>query len=139
MQKIVIDTNVIVSALIQRGYPFLIVDAIFDNINIQVCISEELFQEYYDVLNRKKFAKFPDFLMRAQTLLADIELRAVKFTPTAEVMIIKDDDDNMLLELAEVSDAAYLITGNSNDFTITAYKNTKIVSPKEFWEIYTLS
>ena len=47
MQKIVIDTNVIVSALIQKNYPFLIIDELFFENKIQLCISEELMQEYF--------------------------------------------------------------------------------------------
>lgn len=30
--------------------------------------------------------------------------------------------------------AYFIITGNTNDFTFPAYKQTKIVSPKEYWE-----
>ena len=42
MQKIIIDTNVFVSALIQRSYPHHIVIDVFSNDKIQLCISEEL-------------------------------------------------------------------------------------------------
>jgi putative PIN family toxin of toxin-antitoxin system len=58
MQKIIIDTNVLVSALIQRNYPFYIVDNLFSNKEIQLCISDELFEEYYAVLNRENFLGF---------------------------------------------------------------------------------
>ena len=42
MQKIIIDTNVLVSALIQRNYPFYIVDSIFSNNDLVLCISASL-------------------------------------------------------------------------------------------------
>ncbi len=32
------------------------------------------------------------------------------------------------------TNAEYLITGNSNDFTMRIYKGTRIISPKEYWE-----
>ncbi len=48
--------------------------------------------------------------------------------------LISDVDDNMILELADESFADYIITGNSNDFTFANYKETKIVTPKVFWE-----
>ncbi|HYG37235.1 MAG TPA: putative toxin-antitoxin system toxin component, PIN family [Cytophagales bacterium] len=133
MQKIIIDTNVLVSALIQRSYPFHIMAELFSNDSIELCISEELFKEYFDVLNRKKFAKFADFTANAQTLLVDIEKRSVKYFPTIKLEVIKDFDDNKLLELAETCKAHFLITGNTKDFTMEAYKETKIVSPKEYW------
>lgn len=74
--RIILDTNVLVSALIQRNYPFFIVDSILADTNIQLCISPKLFAEYLDVLNRDKFSRFPDFHTRAQALLADIEGRS---------------------------------------------------------------
>ncbi len=66
MQRIVIDTNVIVSSLIQRGYPNLIINDLFIDQKFQLCISEELLAEYYEVLARPKFSKFPDFFIRAE-------------------------------------------------------------------------
>ena len=45
MEKVVIDTNVIVSALIQRGYPNLIINELFIENRIQLCISEQLMAE----------------------------------------------------------------------------------------------
>ncbi|MBO0932424.1 putative toxin-antitoxin system toxin component, PIN family [Fibrella aquatilis] len=136
--RLILDTNVLVSATIQRSYPYFIVDRVLTDPELVICISEQLFAEYVDVLNREKFAKFMDFHSRAQTLLSDIETYGVKFTPTTKVDIIKDEPDNRLLELAETCGADYLITGNTNDFTIAEYKGTKIVSPKEFFEIVNL-
>jgi putative PIN family toxin of toxin-antitoxin system len=136
MQKIVVDTNVLVSALIQRSYPYHIVQELFSNDYIQLCLSDELFAEYYNVLNRKKFSKFPDFISNAQALLIDIEKRATKYYPTIRLKIISDSDDNKLLELAETCNANFLITGNTNDFTMNEYKGTKILCPKDYWTDY---
>ncbi len=58
MQKIVIDTNVFVSSIIQRGYPYLIVNELFIEGKITLCISDEVLKEYYDVLKRRKFEKY---------------------------------------------------------------------------------
>jgi hypothetical protein len=44
----------------------------------------------------------------------------------------------MILELADECNADFIITGNSNDFAFSQYKNTQIVSPKEFWNFYIL-
>ncbi len=61
MQKVVIDTNVIVSSLIQKNYPYLIIHDFFLEDKFQLCISNELLTEYYEVLARPKFSKFQDF------------------------------------------------------------------------------
>ncbi len=136
MQKIVIDTNVIVSALIQRSYPNRIINDLFIENKFQLCISEELIAEYYEVLARPKFAKFQDFFARAKTLLVVIEAKATMFRPKIKLDLITDSDDNMILELADECEADFIITGNTTDFTFPTYKQTKIVSPKEYWENY---
>jgi len=134
MQKIVIDTNVIVSSLIQRSYPYKIIYELFIDDRFLLCVSEELMKEYYEVLSRPKFAKFPDFFGKAENLLADIEAKAQKFVPSTKVDLISDKGDNMILELADECRADFIVMGNTNDFTFSEYKQTKIVSPKEYWE-----
>ncbi len=134
MQKIVVDTNVIVSSLIQRSYPYKIIYELFVDDKFLLCVSEELISEYYEVLSRPKFIRFPDFFGKAESLLADIATKAQKFVPKTKLDLISDKDDNMILELADECLADFIITGNTNDFTFPAYKQTKIVSPKEYWE-----
>ncbi|SHM15175.1 putative toxin-antitoxin system toxin component, PIN family [Mucilaginibacter sp. OK098] len=85
MQKIILDTNVLVSSLIQRSYPFLIVNELFTRNNLELCVSDALMSEYYEVLKRRKFSKYPDFILRAETLLADIERKAV-FPPNSNTL-----------------------------------------------------
>lgn len=136
MQKVIIDTNVLISALIQRNYPnFILYNCVFEN-SVEVCISDELFMEYFEVLNRPKFYKYPDFISRAESVLAQLEARASKFYPTNRFDIIADNPDNRLLELAVESKADFIITGNTTDFTMTEFLGTRIVSPKEYWDLY---
>jgi putative PIN family toxin of toxin-antitoxin system len=136
MQKIIIDTNVIVSSLIQRSYPYRIIYHHFIEDKFILCVSDDLISEYHEVLKRPKFAGFPDFVGKARSLLADIESKALKFSPTLKIEIISDKTDNMILELADECDADYIITGNTNDFIIANYKRTKIISPREYWESF---
>lgn len=136
MQKVVLDTNVLVSSLIQRSYPYFIVYELVFGKEIQVCISEDLVNEYYEVLNRSKFSKYPDFLNKAETLLAMIEMTAVEFHPKTKLNILSDKSDNKLLELISECGADFLVTGNRNDFTMKKFKKTKIVTPKEYWDSY---
>jgi len=75
-------------------------------------------------------------VFRSEALLADIERKAMLFNPKITLCIISDLADNRLLELADESGADFLITGNTNDFTITNYKKTRIVTPKEYCQAY---
>jgi putative PIN family toxin of toxin-antitoxin system len=136
MQKIILDTNVVVSALIQKSFPYLILHDMYIDRKIQLCVSEDLLLEYSNVLKREKFSRFPDFITMANWVLRDIHEHAVMFQPKERLTVIADEDDNRLLELAIASSADYLVTGNHNDFTMTVFGKTKIVSPKEYWEIY---
>jgi len=133
MQKVVIDTNVIISSLIQKSFPYKIVNELFIENKITLCVSETLMKEYYDVLRRPKFASYHDFRVRAESLLTDIEAKAIMYFPQISVDLLSDKDDNMILELADICLADYIITGNTSDFTISTYKQTQIVTPKEYW------
>jgi len=134
MQKIIIDTNVLVSALIQRSYPNFIVNyCVLENL-VELCISGELIEEYLDVLHRPKFSRYPDFVNKAEFVLAQIESKATNFFPKERFEIIDDKNDNRLLELASEANADFIITGNTNDFTMSYFKGTRIVSPKDYWD-----
>ena len=136
MQKIILDTNIIVSSLIQRNYPYHIVFDLFINDKISVCVSPSLMMEYYNVLERPKFAQFQDFSVKANVVLNNIELKAIYYQPLIDLNLISDKDDNKILELADVCMADFIITGNTNDFTFPNYKKTKIVTPRDYWEKY---
>ena len=133
MQKLVIDTNVVVSSLIQKSFPYKIINELFIENRVLLCISEQLMTEYYEVLQRPKFAIYCDFVARAESLLADIEAKSVMYFPEVILDLLSDKDDNMILELADECSADYIITGNTTDFTFKTYKNTQIVTPKEYW------
>jgi hypothetical protein len=135
MQKLILDTNVIISSLIQKNYPYLIVEHCIENY-ATFCLSYPILNEYIEVLNRPKFAKFSDFKTNADFLVARLNEMAEVFEPSITLDIIKDEPDNRLLELAKVSKADFIITGNTNDFTMDNFGKTKIVSPKEYWEEY---
>ena len=92
--------------------------------------------EYYAVLERSKFMQFPDFVIKARNVLANIEIKAVQYKPRIILNLISDKDDNKILELADECTADFIITGNMNDFTFPQYKNTRIVTPKVYWENY---
>jgi len=134
VQKIILDTNIIVSALIQKSYPhYIVYEYVFEE-QVQLCLSNALWDEYCDVLAREKFSKIPSFKSNSDIVLNRLMKTAMFYEPKARLNIIKDGDDNKLLELADESNADFLITGNHLDFHITHYNNTQILSPRDFWE-----
>ena len=98
MQRIIIDTNVLISALIQKSYPnFILFHCVLEN-RFEVCISDELLEEYLEVINRPKFSKYPDSLIKAELVISQIESIASKYYPRDRFETIADKADNRLLE-----------------------------------------
>jgi len=135
MYKVILDTNIVVSALIQKSYPYYIVFEYVLHGKVQLCLSEALLREYCDVLSRPKFSRISNFEQNAGIVLNRFTKSALFYHPQIRLDILKDKSDNKLLELADVSHANFLITGNSTDFTITQYNHTQILSPRSFWEM----
>jgi len=134
LQKIILDTNIIVSAIIQKSYPhYIVYDHVLEE-RVQLCLSKALWDEYCEVLARSKFTKIPYFKSNSDIVLNRMMKIAVFYSPNICLDIINDSDDNRLLELADETNADFLITGNYLDFNMTHYKKTRIVSPRNFWE-----
>ena len=134
MQKIILDTNVIVSALISNSVPTMILYQLVLPGKVEICLSEKIFQEYVNVLNRDKFARFANFKSMADVVLNKLLEISVFFSHDRIVNLLKDSSDNKFLELAAVSSADYLITGNTLDFNITEFEYTRILNPREYWD-----
>lgn len=118
MQKVIIDTNVIVSALISKSIPSRILFDIVFNKLVLTCLSSEVFEEYVEVLDREKFSKFHNFKSNAIIVLSVMKEIAIFFEPGFVINLLSDKKDNMFFELAEVSNADFLITGNTKDFNL---------------------
>lgn len=132
---IVIDTNVFISSIIgQFGYSYKIFKELVLTLEVRLCLSAEVFAEYYEVANRQRFAKYEKFYEKANNLLERINKNAIWFEPKEEIKILPDEDDDKFLELAVEANAGYIVTGNTNDFTITVFRDTKIYTPKQFYE-----
>jgi uncharacterized protein len=136
MQKLILDTNVIVSALISNAIPTKILFEIVLTQKVEVCLSDEIFAEYVEVLNRKKFAQYAEFKVRADIVLSKIREISKFYKSDRKIEILSDESDNKFLELAAISSADYLITGNTLDFRITEFEYTRILSPKAYWNLF---
>jgi putative PIN family toxin of toxin-antitoxin system len=132
MQKVILDTNVVVSALIQKNYPYIIEHCIDGN--AVICLSDSLLQEYIEVFNRPKFSRFTDFKANADFMITRLSEIAQMYETKIKENLIEDDADNRLLELAHSCQADFIITGNTKDFNMNYYGDTKIVQPRDYWE-----
>ena len=136
MQKLILDTNVIVSALISSSIPSKILYELVLTEKVEICLSDEVLAEYVEVLNREKFSKFANFKSKAEVVLNRLREIATFYQTDRKTEVLTDTSDNKFLELAAVSNADYLTTGNTLDFTITEFEYTKILTPREYWDNY---
>ena len=129
--KIVLDTNVVVSALINPyGVSASILSLVFDE-KIELCYDTRILIEYRDVLARPKF---PFSQIEINGFLEYIrEIGTYYLAPKINIKL-KDPEDLPFLEVAVVSGADFLVTGNTSHYP-KKVKSTKIVTPKEFIDI----
>ena len=73
MQKIVIDTNVIVSVLISKGIPANIINELVFEKKVILCISDAVLDEYSEVLSREKLTALIKSSEEKETLLVSLE------------------------------------------------------------------
>jgi uncharacterized protein len=131
MIRVVIDTNVVVSAnLIDEGLPASILD-LAANRKILMVISEPILGEYEDVLRRPRLKLDP---IKVKSVLAVIRGTSKLVKPKRIVKKSPDESDNRFYECAEAGKANFLITGNTKDFPEN-HKGTRIVTPREFIEL----
>ncbi len=138
MQKLILDTNVFVSALISNSIPTKIVFDLVLPQKVEISLSEEIFAEYIEVMNRKKFTIYKNFTVKADIVLNKIFEISTFYKTDRNIKVLKDISDNKFLELSSISSADYLITGNTQDFKITEFERTKILTPREYWDNYKL-
>jgi len=74
-----------------------------------------------------KLSKFTNFKANADFLIARLIEISEIYEPNEKLKIIKDEPYNRFLELAAISKADFIITGNTNDFSIKIYNKTKAV------------
>ena len=128
MIRAVIDTNVLVSALISSvGNEALILLAINQGL-VQPCLSEEILEEYAAVLVRPKFAFPPD---EVNAVVAMFRIKGELFVPDVSAAASADPADTKFLQCAQAAQADFLVTGNKRDFPNPSYGPTRVVNAGE--------
>jgi len=132
MIRVVIDTNVVVSAnLVDEGPSAAILSLAIDK-KIRMFVSAPVLAEYEEVLRRPRLKFTPQ---RIEDSLADIRASAELVQPTRTIDEIQmDEPDNRFLECADAAGAEYIITGNIKHFP-RVFENIKIVTPQLFLEL----
>lgn len=131
MIRVVLDTNVIVSAhLNEEGLQATVFRLALAR-TIRLGVSQPILTEYEGVLRREKFSLDPNRVARSLERIRAVSRRV---RPKRMLSVCSDSEDNRFLECAEAARADYLITGNKRHFP-TQWGKTKVVNAREFLEI----
>ena len=127
----VIDTNVIVSALISsnpESYPLSVLAHVYSGTIIPL-FNDEIIGEYREVLSRKKFHLDPTDIDEALNVLENYGLNLERTEVKGEAF--PDPKDIVFYEVKMSKEDAYLVTGNIKHFPKKPY----VVTPREMIEI----
>jgi len=126
--RLVIDTNVLVSAAIKPAGLQRTVFLIAISKPARLYVSQPILEEYSEVLAR------PELRIRKGLRLQLLQLiknHSHTVVPTRQIEATGDPADNIFLECADAARADYLVTGNQKHFP-RFWKKTKLVTPREF-------
>lgn len=135
--KVVIDTNIFISAFLGSKNAKFLMKEIFNNEYILIMSAEQLL-EIKEVLNRPKFKKYVS-KSEIDALIELLSLKIVEPVIYQKITDCRDEKDNMILEEAVYGNADYIITGDDDLLVLNPYRWIKIVELRSFLkEMYDL-
>ena len=127
----VIDTNVLVSAMLKwNSVPGNVMELVFDGPIIPV-YNAEILKEYREVLSRPKFHLTKEIV---DDVLDNLEHRGISVDAETIDIVLPDPKDRVFYEVVlegRKTEEAYLVTGNIKHFPIETF----IVTPRKMLDI----
>ncbi len=128
--RIVIDTNVVVSALIFASSSSMKAFTLA-KLRGTILVSNDVLSELTNVLSRSKFDRYITSEIR-EDFLASLMLEAEIVPITEKITACRDPKDNKFLELAISGYADYLITGDQDLLVLHPFRNLQIITVSNF-------
>lgn len=130
MIRAVLDTNVIVSALLYRGPTSQLVP-LWQSKKVTPLVSKAIVEEHFRVL------AYPRFHLSVNEVHALIERQLLPFAQPVHVrevpqVIRADASDDIFLACAVEGKAHYLVSGDRHLLALKRYKGIPILLPAEF-------
>ena len=127
---IVLDTNILISAVLFMGTPLKILKFCIIEEKIDIAVSPELMAEFVIKL-RYKFGIDAKTLSELKEL---IEHSTLNILPHYTTKICRDDSDNMIIDLAIYAKAGFIITGDKDLLELKNHKGIEIITAAKFLE-----
>ena len=128
--RVVVDSNVWISALVFGGAPRRVFELITEH-GLRLVVSAEIITEIRRVVQ----TKFPDFFEDVDALLRVLHDH-LDVIPLGAVTVdaSRDPDDNRVLETAILGAATTIVSGDSDLLELKAFEGVSIVRPREWVE-----
>jgi putative PIN family toxin of toxin-antitoxin system len=126
--RLVVDTNIVVSAVLKPEGLQRTVLLLAMTKPARWYVSESVLLEYQDVLSR------PELRIRRslrQQMMQLIRNHSYSVAPVQRLHVTRDPGDDKFLECADAARADYLVTGNQRHFPMY-WKKTKVISSRDF-------
>ena len=130
--RIVLDTNVVTSALLWRGIPYQLLQTLRLRSNLQLYSSAALLQELADVLTRQSLAKqLASINKQTGDVLLDYTsaVQIIEAAPLARP-VCRDPDDDAVLALAVAAQADLIVSGDQDLLVIGQFEDIPIVTAR---------
>lgn len=132
--RIVIDTNVFISALlIKKSQPFQVVNIAFKQGII--IYSDATFTELQQVLARRKFDKYI-ILEERNIFLLKLANESELVEIQEEIQACRDAKDDKFLELAVNGNADLIVTGDTDLLVLNPFRGIEIITPEVFLNLF---
>ncbi len=128
--RAVLDTNILFSALLFGGKPKEIFTAVVEEKLIAVS-SPILVEELFESLRKKSALTSFELRIIEEELRVALDL----VYPRRAIAVVRDDDDNRVLEAAVAGNCQYIVTGDRDLLDMEKYRKIVIVTPAEFLKI----
>ncbi len=135
--KVVIDTNIWVSAWLWRGIPGNII-RLGRTQAITICTSEALLTEFKNILSYAKFQQKIQSLnfTKEELIAATRELARIYPIQELNVSELRDPDDNIVLATAMAANADAIVSGDRDLLVLGEYQGIQIVTAQDFLRQY---
>ena len=126
--RIVVDTNVIASAVFFGGKPYQLLHYIMED-RVDVVASKEIVDEYEEIVLRLK-QKYPSINTKIplHDLLAKFDIIRV----TSDIHVSRDPDDDKFISCAVDGKCLYIVSGDSDLLSIENYGDIEILTVVDF-------
>lgn len=132
MIRIVLDTNVLISALLFGGNPQTVLEKTIMG-QVSLVLSRNILNELQGVLCGKKFGYRPEI---ARSIVGELETIGELVAPTRKIAVVKADPyDNLILECAVKAKVDYVVSGDNHLLELKRFEGIPIMSPAQFLKV----